>query len=215
MDDLPRDFDSPRPQSKTDGRLESWKEIAGYLQRSIRNVQKLEKEAGLPVYRFPGGAKGTVYSFRPEIDTWLREHRTEDAPVAVTPSAKVHQTATASPHRRWKFALASAAVIAISLILVWNSRTISREASALRNLEPSMQRLITYESPLSSVSPDGRTVAYVDTATRHLCLVDVTDHTRRTLVSQKTREAFVWSRDSKKIAYASDRNGTWDIWIIE
>jgi len=25
----------------------------------------------------------------------------------------------------------------------------------------------------------------------------------------------VWSRDSKKIAYASDRNGTYDIWIIE
>jgi hypothetical protein len=35
-------------------RLESWKEIAAYLQRDIRTVQRWERLNGLPVYRRQG-----------------------------------------------------------------------------------------------------------------------------------------------------------------
>ena len=34
-----------------DGRLDSWKEIAGYLGREVRTVQGWEKNEGLPVHR--------------------------------------------------------------------------------------------------------------------------------------------------------------------
>ncbi|MCU1257033.1 MAG: repeat-containing protein, partial [Candidatus Angelobacter sp.] len=32
-------------------RLDSWKEIASYLRRDVRTVQRWEKKEGLPVYR--------------------------------------------------------------------------------------------------------------------------------------------------------------------
>jgi hypothetical protein len=34
-----------------EGRLDSWKEIAAYLGRAIRTVQRWEREEGLPVHR--------------------------------------------------------------------------------------------------------------------------------------------------------------------
>jgi tetratricopeptide (TPR) repeat protein len=52
-------------------RLDSWKEIAGYLRRGVRTAQRWELEAGLPVRRI-GGATGAVYAFRSELDAWWR-----------------------------------------------------------------------------------------------------------------------------------------------
>src|SRR5215472_3676676 len=52
-------------------RLDSWKEIAGYLHREVRTVQRWEKLEGLPVHRHPHLKGSTVYGFRSEIDGWL------------------------------------------------------------------------------------------------------------------------------------------------
>jgi len=52
-------------------RLESWKEIAAYLNREVRTARRWEKERGLPVYRIPGKRSG-VYAVAPEIDAWLK-----------------------------------------------------------------------------------------------------------------------------------------------
>ena len=49
-------------------RLESWKEIAVYLKRDVRTVQRWEKTEGLPVYRHMHGERGTAYAFKTEID---------------------------------------------------------------------------------------------------------------------------------------------------
>src|SRR5262245_40430854 len=61
----------PQPQ----GRLDSWKEIATYLKREVRTVQRWEKEEGLPVHRQAHKKLGTVYAYRLEIDAWLAERR--------------------------------------------------------------------------------------------------------------------------------------------
>ena len=45
----------PRAANPED-RLDSWKEIANYLQRTVRTVQRWEQTRGLPVYRLPGGS---------------------------------------------------------------------------------------------------------------------------------------------------------------
>jgi hypothetical protein len=53
-------------------RLDSWKEIAVYLDRELRTVQRWEKREGLPVHRQFHVKAGTVYAFKHEIDTWIK-----------------------------------------------------------------------------------------------------------------------------------------------
>ena len=51
-------------------RLESWKEIAAYLNRSVRTVRRWEADEGLPVHRQMHRALGSVYAFKSELDAW-------------------------------------------------------------------------------------------------------------------------------------------------
>ena len=54
-------------------RLDSWKEIAVYLQRDVSTVKRWEKKEGLPVYRHLHNRRSTVYAHRLEIDAWLTD----------------------------------------------------------------------------------------------------------------------------------------------
>ncbi len=58
-------------------RLESWKEIASYLGRSPRTVQRWERLEGLPVHRLQHDTLGSVYAFRSELDQWWEARRTQ------------------------------------------------------------------------------------------------------------------------------------------
>lgn len=51
-------------------RLDSWKEIAVYLHRGVRTVQRWERLRGLPVHRLPGGRRSVICADRQEIDAW-------------------------------------------------------------------------------------------------------------------------------------------------
>lgn len=51
--------------------LTSWKEIAAYLGKGVRTVQRWEAEMGLPVRR-PGPERHIVIAFPAELDEWLR-----------------------------------------------------------------------------------------------------------------------------------------------
>jgi non-specific serine/threonine protein kinase len=53
-------------------RLESWKEIAAYLNRGVRTVRRWEAEEGLPVHRHMHRTLASVYAFKSEIDAWRR-----------------------------------------------------------------------------------------------------------------------------------------------
>lgn len=55
--------------------LDSWKEIAAYLQRSVRCVQRWERTEGLPVLRHQHAKGATVYAYRHEVDHWWEERR--------------------------------------------------------------------------------------------------------------------------------------------
>jgi TolB-like protein/Flp pilus assembly protein TadD len=52
-------------------RLDSWKEIATYLRKDVRTVQRWEKNEGLPVYRHQHDKLGSVYASRAELDSWF------------------------------------------------------------------------------------------------------------------------------------------------
>src|ERR1700760_1846507 len=52
--------------------LSSWKDIARYLGKGVRTVQRWERHLGLPVRR-PNGAsqKSAVVLYRGDVDAWL------------------------------------------------------------------------------------------------------------------------------------------------
>ena len=59
------------PRNDIDDRLDSWKEIGAYLERTVTTLERWEKEEGLPVHRHVHNKQATVYASRSEIDTWL------------------------------------------------------------------------------------------------------------------------------------------------
>jgi hypothetical protein len=52
--------------------LNSWKEVAEYLGRGTRTVQRWEQDLGLPVRRPRGKRHSAVMALRHDLDTWVR-----------------------------------------------------------------------------------------------------------------------------------------------
>jgi len=52
------------------GVLQSWEEIARYLQSGVRTVQRWEITAGLPVRHLADGGRGPVFAFPDELNQW-------------------------------------------------------------------------------------------------------------------------------------------------
>lgn len=59
--------------------LNSWKEIAGYLGRGVRTVQRWEVQLGLPVHRPAGKDHSAVLAFSSELDEWLNSRPVRQA----------------------------------------------------------------------------------------------------------------------------------------
>jgi len=74
--------ETPQPNSienfALSDRLDSWKEIAVYLKRDVRTVQRWEKTENLPVRRHLHEKQGTVYAFKSEIDAWSHDRQPQD-----------------------------------------------------------------------------------------------------------------------------------------
>jgi hypothetical protein len=51
--------------------LSGWKDIANYLGKGIRTVQRYEGDLRLPVRRPAGRARGSVVATKEEIDSWI------------------------------------------------------------------------------------------------------------------------------------------------
>src|SRR5882724_42444 len=66
---------APEPASGKERRLESWGEIASYLRREIRTVQRWEKTLGLPIHRLNVGRNSSVYAYPSELDKWYLERK--------------------------------------------------------------------------------------------------------------------------------------------
>lgn len=64
-------------------RLDSWKEIAVYLRRDVRTIQRWEKKEGLPVHRHQHDKLGSVYALRAELEAWFNTRQLAGATTAV------------------------------------------------------------------------------------------------------------------------------------
>lgn len=75
--------------------LNSWKEIATYLGRGVRTVQRWEATLEMPVHRPAGKSRSAVIAMPDELQQWLRAKRTlieqekHIVPVAPMPVAPI------------------------------------------------------------------------------------------------------------------------------
>src|SRR5208282_1195494 len=53
-----------------DDRLDSWKELAAFLNRGVRTVQRWEHTEGLPVHRHQHAKLGSIYALKSEVSAW-------------------------------------------------------------------------------------------------------------------------------------------------
>jgi hypothetical protein len=70
----------PTPEKTQEKRLDSWKEIAAYLNRDITTVQRWEKREGMPVHRHLHDKRGSVYALPAELDAWVRSRKLPEMP---------------------------------------------------------------------------------------------------------------------------------------
>src|ERR1044071_186959 len=64
---------SNRPASETREPLEGWKQIAAYLKRDVRTVQRWERTEQFPVRRQMHRKLGSVLAFKDELDCWMSQ----------------------------------------------------------------------------------------------------------------------------------------------
>jgi hypothetical protein len=67
------------PVASSSDRLDSWKEIAAYLRRSVPTVQRWEKNEGLPIRRHAHEKQGSVYAYRSEVGAWWEKRPSRSA----------------------------------------------------------------------------------------------------------------------------------------
>src|SRR5690242_10284183 len=103
--------------------LNSWKEIAAYLGRGVRTVQRWEGEQQLPVHRIGKGKRSPVYALIPELRFWLATWRLNSTRPPPLRPIIFSQDATTKPNPTWQ---TSQQLMAESLKLV---RTVA-ESSA-------------------------------------------------------------------------------------
>ena len=156
---------SAAPPTPPKDRLDSWKEIAVYLNRDVTTVQRWEKREGMPVHRHLHERIGSVYAFRAELDAWTRgrnlQAAQENGNNAPSPAPLDHAI---SPSRTpWKFLLllsAAGAVLAIATIL-WLQRTEHFWRNPLANARFQTVTDFGGVEQAATVSRDGHFVAFL------------------------------------------------------
>ena len=95
---------SARPGPDTDAdqesrgkRLESWKEIAGYLNRHVTTIRRWEKGEGLPVHRHRHAKLGSIYAYTRELDAWFESRREVVDEAAATGAADTSERLAPGP----------------------------------------------------------------------------------------------------------------------
>jgi Tol biopolymer transport system component len=193
-----------------EGRLDSWKEIAAYLRKGLRTVQRWERTEGLPVRRL---GQGSVFAYKSELDAWWRTHsRTlaEEPETAISPASELPRVRRAFSKQVIAIALGAATAAALS---VWSLRP--------RALEMYRAVPLTADHGWESAaafSPDGRRIAYLwapPEARAHVYLKTIGSDSKTRLTSGPDREASpVWSADSRSIAFIRFATDHWKVMRI-
>jgi Tol biopolymer transport system component len=162
MGDLP----SQAPPSTKAGndRLDSWKEIAAYLNRDVTTVQRWEKREGMPVHRHLHDRLGSVYAFRSELDAWSRSRKpaaTSETPSEESAIPPASASGSISGSRlKWILSLVLVACLALAAIVGWLSFHRSwQNPIADARFEPVTD--FDGVAQAATISRDGRLVAFL------------------------------------------------------
>lgn len=151
---------SPSFRSPED-RLDSWKEIAAYLNRDVTTVQRWEKREGMPVHRHVHDRMGSVYAFRADLDAWTRS-RNPRAPDKAKNGPLPDALPPARPPKSGLFLLLMAAVVALVLgVSFWLERTEYFWRNPIADAP--FQTITNFDGmeQAAAVSRDGHFVAFV------------------------------------------------------
>ena len=115
-------FGTPLQEKPPQAQLDSWKEIAAYLDRDVTTVQRWEKSEAMPVHRHVHHKSSSVYALTSELDAWRQSRKprleNENRAQADLPLPIEGDHTRVALQARWlgMAALAVLAVIAIAYI---------------------------------------------------------------------------------------------------
>lgn len=105
--------------------LEAWKDIAAYMRRDVRTVQRWEKSLDLPIYRLQDSRSGPVFAYKKELDAWWQKRAVQVAPNQANisrpdqpPEAKASEQMKTRISFPWTVALISALFGAVAGTLI-------------------------------------------------------------------------------------------------
>jgi TolB-like protein/Tfp pilus assembly protein PilF len=126
----------PPLEGTPERRLDSWKEIAAYLNRDVTTVQRWEKREGMPVHRHVHASRGSVYAVAEELDAWVRSRRLRPEEPSAQPATEAEPRRSAQgARRRWGLWLAAAALCMALAAAGWMAlRHRGGSAPAIRSL---------------------------------------------------------------------------------
>lgn len=203
-------------------RLESWKEIAAYLGRDVRTVQRWERSEGLPVHRHQHGERGSVFAYRAEIDAWRTARAAR--PVEADPEKATHAS------RRLVVFAAAAGVIALAGVATLAWRTFkpraATPAAAVADAPYDAPRLLdalTREQPAIRTLRVGKSTQYLQLVNddKDLYVADwnsglfiVDTATLRVVHTVETRQPYALTKsDDGRFLYVGTAGG--DVLIID
>ncbi|MGA8596175.1 MAG: DPP IV N-terminal domain-containing protein [Bryobacteraceae bacterium] len=208
----------PTASAGPDDRLDSWKEIAAYLKKGVRTVQRWEQSNGLPVHRLELDRRGSVYAYKTELDEWwtgkqsfgTNEPNDELPDVADLPEAARGELEKTKPFPRILGARIGLAVIGISCALVlfalfaW-AGFVRLETTPV-SLNPIPLTSDVGDEFVPSFSPDGERVAYCARSPNgddwRIYVKSISTDSVRRLTQDSAREvAPAWSPDGATIAF--------------
>lgn len=159
------------PTSKTtqEKRLDSWKEIAAYLNRDITTVQRWEKREGMPVHRHLHDKRGSVYALPAELDAWVRSRNLpetqEEVSGAELPTSSSPPADAAGPKLKTRWSLLFVMVALCAALVIGAGLGLQRTEYFWRSpLENARFQTVTDfggGEQAAAISRDGQFIAFL------------------------------------------------------
>ena len=117
MLDTSKQPDKPKRRRSDSKRLDSWKAISGYMNRSVRTLRRWEENENLPIHRHRHNSGDTVYAYCSELDEWRNSQPGQAASIADNPPPQqLYRPGLATAMRRYVAAGVVGAAIAVMAV---------------------------------------------------------------------------------------------------